>query len=205
MPAASQGVGDGRSRRARVEVIMVAYGCAIAPVKRSSAVVPALVAALCVALLAGSMSCRPPRASDTAAGTPWDVTKARGKTKVVDFTTDEGTWMSVDLSADGQWVVFDLLANVYRVPASGGAAECLTCTSGAAVNYEPRYSPDGKRIGFVSDRNGQENLWVMNADGSRPKPVYDDQNSRAFEPTWTPDGTAIVATRYLPDFRGYYH
>ena len=68
-------------------------------------------AALATVMAAWSMSCRS-RSSGTSAGTPWDVTKARGQTKVVDFTTDEGTWMSVDISADGQWVVFDLLANV---------------------------------------------------------------------------------------------
>ncbi|MGE0552143.1 MAG: amidohydrolase family protein [Gemmatimonadales bacterium] len=135
----------------------------------------------------------------------WDVTRARGRTRVVEFSTDEGTWMSVDISADGRWIVFDLLAHIYRVPATGGAAECLSCGSGAALNYQPRYSPDGNLIAFVSDRGGQENLWIMRGDGSDPRPVHLDLESRMFEPAWTPDGSAIVATRYLPDFRGYYH
>ena len=39
----------------------------------------------------------------------WDVTKPRGKTRQIDFTTTEGTWMSVDVSPDGRWLVFDLL------------------------------------------------------------------------------------------------
>ena len=52
--------------------------------------------------------------------------------------------MSVDISPDGQWIVFDLLAHVYRVPAEGGRAECLTQESGVAVNYHPKYSPDGR-------------------------------------------------------------
>ena len=52
----------------------------------------------------------------------WDVTAPRGETHEIDFTTSEGTWMSVDLSADGEWVVFDLLGHVYRVPAIGGEA-----------------------------------------------------------------------------------
>jgi hypothetical protein len=54
-----------------------------------------------------------------ASNTPWDVTRARGETRTIDFTTDEGTWMSVDPAPDGQWVAFDLLGHIYRMPASG--------------------------------------------------------------------------------------
>ena len=45
--------------------------------------------------------------------------------------------MSVDLSPDGKWIVFDLLGHVYRVAAAGGEAECLTQSSGVAMNYPP--------------------------------------------------------------------
>jgi light-regulated signal transduction histidine kinase (bacteriophytochrome) len=70
----------------------------------------------------------------------WDVTAARGDSYTLEFTTDEGTFMSVDVSPDGRTLVFDLLAHVYRVPVEGGAAECLTADSGVALNYHPRYS-----------------------------------------------------------------
>src|SRR5215831_1158973 len=67
----------------------------------------------------------------------WDTTLARGKTRDIDFDTTEGTWMSVDISPDGKWIVFDLLAHIYRMPVTGGKAECLTQTSGVALNAHP--------------------------------------------------------------------
>ncbi|HSC29357.1 MAG TPA: hypothetical protein VLD67_18920, partial [Vicinamibacterales bacterium] len=76
----------------------------------------------------------------------WDTTMARGTTRDIEFTTSEGTWMSTDISPDGRWIVFDLLAHIYRVPADGGTAECLTADSGAAINFHPRFSPDGRHI-----------------------------------------------------------
>lgn len=125
----------------------------------------------------------------------WDVTLARGKTRDIDFTTSEGTWTSVDISPDASWIAFDLLGHIYRVPAAGGEATVLTQNSGVALNFQPRISPDGKLITFITDRRGQYNLWVMNADGSNPHPVFSDLNATAVEPAWTPDGNYIVVRK----------
>jgi len=132
---------------------------------------------------------------DSARAREWDVTQARGQTRQIDFTTSEGTWMAADLSPDGQWLVFDLLGHIYRVPAAGGEATSLTQNSGVAINYQPRFSPDGRTIAFVSDRRGQNNLWLMNADGSNPRPVFTNRDVRVYEPAWTPDGQYIVVRR----------
>lgn len=129
----------------------------------------------------------------------WDATLARGETREIDFTTREGTWMSVDVSPDGERIVFDLLGHIYRVPSDGGEAENLTQNSGVAVNFHPQYSPDGELIAFVSDRDGQNNLWVMEADGSNPRQVFRDLNVRVTEPTWTADGDYILVTRRALD------
>src|ERR1039458_4671419 len=135
----------------------------------------------CSTCLATSTRCRAP--------------EGRSRARNMDFTTNEGTWMSVDITRDGQWVVFDLLGHVYRLPAAGGQAECLTQNSGIAVNFQPRISPDGKLIAFISDRRGQNNLWVMNLDGPNPHSVFLDLNVRASEPAWTADGQYIVVHR----------
>ncbi|MEZ4589413.1 MAG: amidohydrolase family protein [Gemmatimonadales bacterium] len=151
-----------------------------------------------VSLLAIATS---PLAAQDAA---WDPTIPRGNTRTIEFTTDEGTWMSVDQAPDGTWLVFDLLGQVYRLPAAGGEAVSLTQQSGIALNYHPRISPDGRLIAFISDRGGQDNLWVMNADGSGPRPVFLDLNSRAVEPAWMPDGKSILATRRMKTTSGFY-
>ena len=65
------------------------------------------------------------------------------------FTTTEGTWISVDISPDGQHIVFDLMGDIYRMPFSGGKAEQLT--KGMAYDVHPTYSPDGSKILFISD------------------------------------------------------
>ena len=134
----------------------------------------------------------------------WDVTVPRGNTREISFTTEQGTWMSVDISPDSSWVVFDLLGHIYRLPVKGGQALSLTQNSGMAMNTHPRISPDGQEIAFVSDRCGQDNLWVMAADGSSPKPVFADMNARVAEPTWSPDGRQILVTRREKSPTGFY-
>lgn len=152
------------------------------------------ISALCIGVLLGLTG---GALSAPDAEHQWNVMAPRGETRIIEFETDEGTWMSLDISPNGKWIVFDLLGEIYRLPAHGGRAEILTRDSGIAVNYQPKYSPDGKTIVFVSDRGGQDNLWLMNADGSDIRPLLLDQDSRFAEPSWSPDGKSIVATRRL--------
>ncbi|MDE2754391.1 MAG: amidohydrolase family protein [Gemmatimonadota bacterium] len=134
----------------------------------------------------------PAAGTTPAAAQEWDITEPRGETREISFTTTEGTWMSVDLSPDSRWIAFDLLGHVYRMPAGGGDAENLTAGSGLALNIHPVFSPDGSEIAFISDRLGQNNLWIMGADGSDPRAVFTDMDIRAMEPVWTPDGEYVV-------------
>lgn len=130
----------------------------------------------------------------------WDVTKPRGKVVNIDFDTTEATQSSVDISPNGKWVVFDLLGHIYRVSSSGGEAQALTQDSGIAINFHPSISPDGQKIAFISDRKGQNNLWVMNIDGSDAEAVFLDEVTRLTSPEWSADGKSIYAVRSFPTY-----
>src|SRR4029079_12442714 len=92
------------------------------------------------------------------AQTAWNVDSARAPEKILEFTATEGTWISVDVSPDGRMIAFDLLGHLYEMPFAGGDARRLT--SGRSWNLLPRYSPDGTRIMFTSDRRGKEGIWL---------------------------------------------
>jgi Tol biopolymer transport system component len=112
----------------------------------------------------------------------------------VEFKTSEGTWLSLDVSPDGKTLMFELVGDLYSMPISGGEARKLT--SGMGFNSQPRFSPDGKKIAFLSDRGGSENIWIADADGSNPKQLSQDEQSEFASPTWTPDGYYVVASRF---------
>jgi Tol biopolymer transport system component/imidazolonepropionase-like amidohydrolase len=101
--------------------------------------------------------------------------------------------MSLDVSPDGQTIVFDLLGDLYTVPITGGTPTQLT--SGMALDAQPRYSPDGTRIVFTSDRDGGENVWIMSVDGSDTTQITSDRHDAYISPEWTPDGNYVVASK----------
>ncbi len=112
------------------------------------------------------------------------------------FTTTEGTWISVDVSPDGQTLVFDLLGDLYTLPIAGGTATRIT--GGIAHDMQPRFSPDGRRVVFVSDRSGDENVWLLELTGGDPQPLTTGVNSTYMSPDWTPDGDYVVVSRAAP-------
>ena len=97
-------------------------------------------------------------------------------TRTVRFETDEGTWMSLDVSPDGKTIVFDMVGHLYTLPFQGG--EAVAITSGLAFDRQPRFSPDGRSIVYVSDRSGADNLWIAKSDGSAARPLTADENTR---------------------------
>ncbi len=114
-------------------------------------------------------------------------------TRSAKFTTTKGTWLSVDVSPDGSKIVFDLLGDLYTIPIAGGKATRLT--SGIAYDAQPRWSPDGRRIVFISDRTGGDNVWLAASDGSGARPLTTGNYSSYVSPEWMPDGKYVVASR----------
>ncbi|HIA74517.1 MAG TPA: hypothetical protein EYN99_08820, partial [Gemmatimonadetes bacterium] len=125
---------------------------------------------------------------------PWPavihVTSISRQTRVLDDYD-----LAIVVADEIMKVIFDLLAHVYRVPIAGGDAESLTQGSGVALNYHPKFSPDGTRIAFISDRAGQNNLWVMDSDGSNPRQVQNSLETRVTMPEWTADGEYILVAQ----------
>jgi len=136
----------------------------------------------------------PPKPDSKA---PWKVDEPHGPFQTVAFETDEGTWLSLDVSPDGKSVVFSLLGDLYLVPIAGGPAKRLT--SGPAYDVQPRFSPDGSTIAFASDRGGTENLWVADAAGQNARAVSTEKDAFVNSPSWSPDGDYLLGRKRLTD------
>ena len=111
----------------------------------------------------------------------------------VTFTTAKASWMSLDVSPDGKTIVFDLLGDLYTLPITGGTATRLT--SGLPMDVQPRFSPDGKRIVFVSDRSGGDNVWIMSLDKKDTVQVTKGNDNLFVSPEFTPDGHYVVVAK----------
>ncbi len=131
----------------------------------------------------------------------WSVENPPGdwNFKTHSFTTNEGTWMNLDVSPDGKEIVFDMLGDIYALPIAGGEAKLLR--GGLPFEIQPRFSPDGKQILFTSDAGGGDNIWVMNRDGSKPKQITKEDFRLLNNATWMPDGKYFVARKHFTSGR----
>ncbi len=110
--------------------------------------------------------------------------------RTISFTTDQGTWISLDVSPDGKTIVFDLMGDIYSIPITGGKAAQIT--RGMAYDVHPRYSPDGKSLVFISDKSGSDNIWTLNLVTKEDKQITKEKKHNFFSAEWTPDGEYIV-------------
>lgn len=129
----------------------------------------------------------------------WDIEQYNGPTTSFQINTNEGTWMNLDVSPDGKEIVFDLLGDIFSIPIQGGEAKILS--SGIAWEVQPRFSPDGKYISFTSDRDGGDNIWIMNRDGSNKRQITKESFRLLNNATWMPNSNYIVARKHFTNTR----
>jgi Tol biopolymer transport system component len=131
----------------------------------------------------------------------WDVSNP-GKDfnyKTHKFTTDEGTWMNLDVSPDGKTIVFDLLGDIYILPIEGGKAKAIR--TGIPFEIQPKFSPDGTKISFTSDAGGGDNIWIMDIDGGNAKQITKEDFRLLNNAIWMPDGNYLIARKHFSSGR----
>ena len=97
-----------------------------------------------------------------------------------------------ELSPSGKRVLFAARGDIFTVPVEKGPTRNLTQSSDAHDRL-PRWSPDGTTIAFVSDKSGEEQIYVVDQDGdSEPVQITDSLAGRLFHPEWSPDSKRIA-------------
>lgn len=82
-------------------------------------------------------------------------------------------------------------ADIYIVPADG-SAEAKALISGDRSENTPRWSPDGKRIAFLANRDGATQVYVAGADGNDVRKVSDVPSGAQPPLVWSPDGRSVA-------------
>ncbi len=113
--------------------------------------------------------------------------------RTISFNTQEGTWISVDVSPDGNTIAFDLMGDIYTMPITGGKATPVT--KGFAYETHPRFSPDGNKLLFTSDRSGSENIWIIDRVKQDTAQLTKTRVDDYVNAVWTPDGKYVIASR----------
>jgi len=131
----------------------------------------------------------------------WDVSAPPGPRSKVQIDVERGTWLSLDVSPDGETIVFDLLGDLYLLDVEGGQARVLT--EGLEWDMQPTFSPDGRTIAYTSDRGGGDNIWLLDvAKGESSARALTKESFRLLnQPAWDPSGTHIVARKHFTGTR----
>jgi tricorn protease len=96
------------------------------------------------------------------------------------------------LSPKGERVLFCARGDIFTAPIEKGPTRNLTHSSGAHDKW-PRWSPDGSKIAFISDKSGEDEVWVIAQDGaSQPEQLTSGGKAMRYAAEWAPDGKRIA-------------
>jgi tricorn protease len=127
------------------------------------------------------------------------------KDVALDITVpDEGLWRrptrgsvatfieDTALSPKGERVLFTARGDIFSAPVERGPTRNLTRSSNAHDKWA-RWSPDGATVAFISDKSGEEELYLVPQDGSRPaEQITTGGKAMRYAPAWSPDGLRIA-------------
>jgi tricorn protease len=130
---------------------------------------------------------------------------AQGEARPISIRVpDDGLWMrpsrvsaanlieNYSLGPEGNRALFVARGDIFTVPKEHGPTRNLTRSSGAHDKWA-RWSPDGSRIAFISDADGEDEVWLVAPDGSSaPEQLTDGGTALRYAPEWSPDGTRIA-------------
>jgi tricorn protease len=97
-----------------------------------------------------------------------------------------------EVSPDGKRALFEARGELFTVPAKNGPTRNLTNTSGIHER-SPKWSPDGKKIAFIGDATGEDEIYLIDQDGSgTPRQLTRDADTYKYDLAWSPDGKRIL-------------
>lgn len=97
-----------------------------------------------------------------------------------------------ELSPKGERALFVARGDIFTLPIKDGPTRNLTNSSSAHDKWA-RWSPDGARIAFISDMNGEDQVYLINQDGSgRPQQLTEQFKAMLYAPLWSPDGKRLA-------------
>ena len=95
------------------------------------------------------------------------------------------------ISPKAKRALFAARGDIFTVPVEHGVTRNLTQTSDAH-DRSPAWSPNGKHIVYISDKSGEQELWVIDHDGGEPKQLTEGSGGRLYQPSWSPDNEHIA-------------
>jgi tricorn protease len=101
-------------------------------------------------------------------------------------------WQNATIGPSGKRVAVDVRGGILTLPVDDGDARTVLPMTGFRSKY-PTYSPDGKQLAFISDKSGDEEIWICDAvSGGSPRQLTRDHVGPLLRPVWSPDGKWIA-------------